>query len=452
MNLFEYLSYIILFAIWFFFFFISLIAQLLSHISEESVGFDKVYDKCNALTAKYTYVLRFKFGETKKYFTFEGTTFTVHVLNKDFEILTTIRISRSMTAKIFVIKNFSTVFKFLFLRREPLSGISHLIVNHDSVGEVVLVNVEIQEVNSTKANVAYVETAIKNLKDKKLETKQCFPSATKEFREIESELKVSSKMTFCEFLGFLFMAINFILISCVFIIPCNEKKKLCADYKNGFLSSLFAGIAASINATIIFTLFIVIYIGFIKYFYAKKKSFWILIRILYLLLIAILSIGFGVSAAVFAANNNRFQKVSDDEKHEFFWIYAIGIGSFLFVSISLPILSIIAYILGFFGELQELDFEDSEKVGIKSMAHKSTIKRGDNKFAKKPIETIGESYYKQISNKNVKSISGYFRINTKPKTEDNKEEDDIDDGDQYYEQVMKNKKVKSVSQYTGFNN
>jgi len=293
-----------------------------------------------------------------------------------------------MTAKIFVINNCWTVFKFLLLRREPLSRISYLIINHDSVGEVFLVNVEIQEVNSTKANVAYVGTTIENLKDKKLEIKQRFPSATKEFREIESELKVSSKITFCEFLGFLFMAINFILISCVFIIPCNEKKKLCADYKNGFLSSLFAGIAASIFATIIFTLFTVIYIGFIKYFYAKKKSFWILIRILYLLLIAILSIGFGVSAAVFAASNNRFPKISDDEKHELFWMYAIGIGSFLFVSISLPILSIIAYILGFFSEVQELDFEDSEKVGIKLIAHKSIPKRGDNKFAKKSIQTI----------------------------------------------------------------
>jgi hypothetical protein len=97
-----------------------------------------------------------------------------------------------------------------------------VIINHDSVGEVVLLNVEIQEVNSTKA---YVETVIENLKDKKLEIKR-FPSATKEFCEIESELKVSSKTTFCEFLGFLFMAINFILISCVFIIPCNEKKKI----------------------------------------------------------------------------------------------------------------------------------------------------------------------------------------------------------------------------------
>jgi preprotein translocase subunit SecF len=164
-------------------------------------------------------------------------------------------------------------------------------------------------------------------------------------------------------------------------------------------------------------------------------------------LIAILSIGFGVSAAVFAANNNRFPKVSDDEKHELFWIYAIAIGSFLFVLISLPILSIIAYILGFFSEDQELDFEDSENVGIKSMAHKSIPKIGDNKFG----ENIGESYFKQISNKKVKSISGYFGINTKPKTDDNKEEDDTDDGDQYYEQVMKNKKVKSVSQYTGFN-
>jgi hypothetical protein len=247
-----------------------------------------------------------------------------------------------------------------------------VITNHDSVGEVVLVNVEIQEVNSTKANVAYVRTAIENLKDKKLEIKR-FPSATKQFCEIESKLKVSSKITFREFLGFLFMAINFMLISCVFIIPCNEKKKLCADYKNRFLSSLFTGIAASINATIIFTLFIVIYIGFIKY---------------YLLLIPILSIGFGVSAAVFAASNNRFPKISDDEKHELFWMYAIGIGSFLFVSISLPILSIIAYILGFFSEVQELDFEDSEKVGIKLMAHKSIPKRGDNKFAKKSIQTI----------------------------------------------------------------
>jgi hypothetical protein len=63
------------------------------------------------------------------------------------------------------------------------------------------------------------------------------------------------------------------------------------------------------------------------------------------------------------------------------------------VSISLPIFFIIAYILGFFSE----DFEDSEKVGIKLMAHKSIPKRGDNKFAKKSIQTIGESYYKQIS-------------------------------------------------------
>jgi hypothetical protein len=66
-----------------------------------------------------------------------------------------------MTAKIFVIKNSSTVFKFLLLKREPLSRISHVIINHDSVGEVVLVNVEIQEVNSTKANVG---TAIENSK------------------------------------------------------------------------------------------------------------------------------------------------------------------------------------------------------------------------------------------------------------------------------------------------
>ncbi len=44
------------------------------------------------------------------------------------------------------------------------------------------------------------------------------------------------------------------------------------------------------------------------------------------------------------------------------------------------------------------------------MAHKSILKRGDNKFANKSIETIG----------------------------DNKE-DDSDDGHQYYQQVMKKK-------------
>ncbi len=46
------------------------------------------------------------------------------------------------------------------------------------------------------------------------------------------------------------------------------------------------------------------------------------------------------------------------------------------------------------------------------MAHKSIPKRGDNKFANKSIETIG----------------------------DNKE-DDTDDSHQYYQQVIKNKKV-----------
>jgi len=423
--------------------------------SEEWVPLERVYENCNQITAKYTYILRVYFSGYKSEFTFDGKSITIYLVNGIPDNSTRIRITSDSLKKGIVQENNRIVYKYLLFRREPFNRIKHLLINHDSVGENLFISrIEIQDINSAKANVAYVGTMIRSLSIDVLHMKQRYPSATRQLRELEPELKLSSKLSFCEFLSFLFLAINLTAFSCVFIIPCNEKSGLCKHYSQGFISSVFAGISSSISAILILLISISIYIGFIKYFYSKRRPHWNYIRICYLLLISILSIIFGVLAAYYASDNNHFPKAQDKKlKHQSYWIYATGIGSVILISIWIPFLSVIAYLLGFLTEARDFQHEDS------SPTTKSTSKLTYNKSklvkANKSKESIGDNYYEQIKT-NVKSISQYPGIKPKEKPSKPPISPPIvvkstlsEEGNQYYEDIMKNKKVKSISQYEG---
>jgi len=299
MAVIEYISYVVVFGMWFFFSFILSVTLLLNYLSsEEWVPLERVYESCNERTAKYTYILRVYFGGNKSKFTLDGKSITIYVVNGIPDNSTRIRITSDSLKKGIVRENDRIVYKYLLLRREPLNRIKHLLVNHDSVGEGLFISrIEIQDINSAKANVAYVGNMIRSLSIDMLQIKQRYPSATKQLRELEPQFKLESKLTFSEFLSFLFLAINLIAFSCVFIIPCNQKSGLCKHYGQAFISSVFAGISSSISAILILLTSISVYICFVKYFYSKRRPHWNCIRISYLLLIWILSITFGVLAA-----------------------------------------------------------------------------------------------------------------------------------------------------------
>jgi hypothetical protein len=455
LNFVDFLSYITLLIIWCTISVLSLAIYFCS--AKESDNWDKVYDKCKENTAKYQYIVRFIFGVMRKGFQIKQTTITVDILKKDSILVTRFTITPKQMEK-FVIKPDALnqkMVRFFLLRSEPLSNIVNVVINHNGLGTIFVNNIEIQEIKSIEANIAYVGQNISKLANDKALIKQIFPSGSKEIRAIEASLTYSQLLNGLEFLVFIFTAINEILFICVFLIPCNEENtKFCDDYRDGLFSSAFSGLASSTIAALTFIVLVTIYRYLIKRGYAKAFGGGLssCVRISYILFVIIIGIIIGGYAAFCASAKNKFKSKNSAQSydHEVFWMFAVGIGVIIFLMIWLSALSIVAYLIGFFGsDVDLIKAKDSNPLKVSETIRSSSQ------------ESIGDDYHKQLTaNIKVKSISQYQGIQKSTQNESSKSQtskkvsktpSQESTGDHYYQQLMSKGqgKVKSVSQYRG---
>ena len=106
-------------------------------------------------------------------------------------------------------------------------------------------NVEIQDIKSKMANIAYVGVGVANVPKPKAMVAQKYPASTQELRKLEPELKPSLSLTSMELIVFFFLVINLMLLSTIYLIPCPHQI-LCDDYSEGLLSTVFSGLSASV--------------------------------------------------------------------------------------------------------------------------------------------------------------------------------------------------------------
>jgi hypothetical protein len=464
MDFFEVLSFIIVLVLWVCFS-VVLLAIYLCY-GHEIDYWDKVYDNCNSRNAKYVYVVRMVFGSFKKGFNISKTTVSIEVRTVDPSkpALTRFQITPKQMEQSFNNSDQTSsqkVVKFLLYRREPLTNMSYVQINHNGFGTINVSNVEIQDIDSFEANIAYVGKSISSLPEDKCRRVQIFPGAGREERGVEASLKPPKTITFTEFVVFAFLSVDIILLMCVLIIPCNQNDtNFCDDYKDGFLSSLFAGLVSSTIAAFIFIFVIVIYRYFIKKF-NTGKGFRNYIKNAYLLIVIFVGVIFGCYAAYLCSGNRKFPKEMKNQNfnHESFWMFGIGTGIILFFLFWVSLLSFIGYLIGFFGKVVDKRIGSQLGKGMISETDYPTLRTNPSKE-----EEDSQNYYNSLmsGNTKVKSISQYKGVQNQPKPPEKskalsasskvpKTKSNESTGSGYFAELMSKGqgKVKSVSQYRG---
>ncbi|XP_054159474.1 uncharacterized protein LOC128957694 [Oppia nitens] len=446
------LSYIITGIIWLSISLLSLVVYFL--FPPDIYYWDKVCDKCTTRTAKYRYVIRFIFGNFKPNFLIDKTTVTVEVCDSNRSLIVLQIPPKQLENSIQKGENSSLrVCRFLLYRKEPLADIKNVTVNHNGEGTINVTIIEIQELSSPEANIAYVGSAITNMAKAKDFNAHSHPAATREQRPLEAELSPSQTLTALEYIILFFVSINQILLQTVFLIPC--KTGLCKDYSDGFFAALFSGLTACSCAALGLIIMCLFYRCCIKrtLYNKKAKGCCVYCRYLFLTLCIVVGIALGGGAAYLTSDKHYFAKQdsnSKDSDHEIFWLISVGLGIAVYFLFWVPILSIVAYLFSFFSD--PLDQTVTPK-DTQAEAPAGPAPSND-----------GQDYYAQLTkgDQKVKSISQYkgpqaskgpskTRIAAKPvskKLGKTKSTESI--GENYYKQLMgKEAKVKSVSQYPG---
>lgn len=465
-----YLSYIIVAIIWIAMAILAVILYVL--FPPEIYYWNKVYDGCTKNEAKYQYIIRLIFKDVKKNFDMKTTTITLEIVcGENVEVTT--KITPKFLSESFVrpSDNFK-VCRFLLYRRQPIRGITNVLLNHDGVGSIRVVNVEIQEIGSPKANIAFVGADIQRLTTEKAENTQLSPAATQETREIEPELRPSHTLSGLEYLLFFFVAFNLILLTTIYVVPCQkESVTFCSDYSKGLLSSLYSGIVASVVAAIVFVVICVVYRYLIKNSAARGKKGCEMVKCIYLTALLIAGTAMGIAAALMAATNNYFPKDNphrdgDSYHHEIYWMFAVGIALVLFFMLWISVVAVIAYLIGFFTEpIEPLQNETKGSPEMNSKIDDSPS--SDDHYTKivtnPDFKVNSISQYKNkgsntrsafgsnlpSSASGVKSdVKSEVKAAQSAKSQSIQRTDDEDTGEKYYETLMKTQgKVKSVSQY-----
>ena len=406
---------------------------------------NKVYGECKKKDAKHQYIIRFIFKDVKKDYDLKTT--TIYMEMTDGQItLATAKITPKMISESILQPDGFRVCRFLFFQRDPLTEMTYVVLYHDGVGSIRVRSVEIQDIKSPNANIAYVGKDIVKMDPEKAWSIQSNPAATQEPRIIEQELRPSLTLSGLEYLLFFFVAFNLMLLMTIYVIPC-KNKGFCANYTGGELSSIFSGVVASIMATIVFVGECVIQRYLIKKSMAQGKQYCKGVN--YGCLISLLVIGAftGIFAALTAAENRKFPDTNVDNvyHHEIYWMFAVGFGLVIFFMIWISSLAVIAYLFGFFTE--PIDAEPALKGGIKSPRGKTLTTRSSDDYLTatmtKGIKVKSISQYKQVKPSSTVSSE------VKSKSVRKADEDD-DTGDKYYQQLMAAQgKVKSISKYQG---
>ena len=370
---------------------------------------DKVYQNCSPTSAKYQYIVRFIYGDIQPTFQTSKSTITMDVLNKEHKSLVLIQLQPKQMENSVVYNSVNNlkVCRLLLYRTDPLVGITSIVVNHNGNGFIKVSTAEIQDYTSKEANIAYIGNQINALDAKKASVTQKFPAATTEVRPIEAELKPSLSLSAIEFFVLFFVAINLMLFMTLQLIPCKEEI-ICSDYREGLLSSIFAGLAASIVAAIVFTIEAFLLRNIIKklLFANQGKGVFVYIRYVFLAFMVLEGVGLGIESALKGANHSKFPETNPKRTlfHEIFWMFGFGIALGLFFLLLLPIMSVIGYLIGFFSEPEEIRVDPAMPADLPKAGSGTTRSNDEGEGAEG-----GKDYYSKLikGNTRVKSISQY---------------------------------------------
>ena len=177
------------------------------------------------------------------------------------------------------------------------------------------------------------------------------------------------------------------------------------------------------------------------------------VRYLFLFLATAIGSGAGIFAALMAAENRRFAHDNPKQEffHELYWLFAVGIALSVFFLFWVSMFAVIAYLIGFFSEPEEIKYDS---IGDKTIRTETTEDEADS-----------SDYMNALikANTKVKSISQYGGLSQKNNTSQKQEPKPSEEtkatrrtastestGSNYFKQLMKGHgKVKSVSQYKG---
>ena len=418
----------------------------------EITFWDKIYDKCTPSEAKYQYVVRMMSSDMKKGFDPHKTTLTIDIFYDAPKELSLTITPKMLTSRVQLPTHKYKASRFLLYRKEPLKDIKKVSLKHNGKGVIVVPSLEIQEIHSPTANIAFIGKEIKNVDKKNVALLQTEGAATLEDRPIEPGLRVTASLTALEFIIFFFMAINLMIFLTVYLIPCSGES-FCQDYHGGFSSSVFSGLSASTVSAFVFVIECAIHRYVIKKSILNGITICSAIRYGFLILMALIGIALGIVTALMASQNRRFPETNPGNEffHEVYWLFAVGIAITVFFLFWISMLAIVAYLIGFFSE--ETTGTQPIKMSDATMRSSSDDKSSDD-----------PSFYQTLSqNTRVKSISQYKGTSststnatnvTTASTKVNKgsSADEDDAGDKYYDSLMKKHqgKVKSISQYGGF--
>ncbi|CAG2106418.1 unnamed protein product [Medioppia subpectinata] len=302
-------------------------------------------------------------------------------------------------------------------RLEPLAKICSVVVNHNGSGSINVTTIEIQKMSATEVNIAYIGQPIRGLSKDKAVITQTYPAATRETRPLETELNTSQALNPIEYLILLFAAINVSLLHSLYVIPCSDV--FCKDFSEGLFSALFTGLTASTGTAIVFVILCVLCRHVVKkrLYKANGKGCFLCVRYLYLLLVLAIGLGCGGFAAYMASGSRKFakQNASQSLAHEIFRLISVGIAVDVFFFFWIPILSIIAYLMDFFK-----DGEEFKAPPPPTPAMEATVRTDEE------LDSNSQNYYTSLmKNQKVKSISQYAGVspgvtagtNAHPKTD-----------------------------------
>lgn len=310
-------------------------------------------------------------------------------------------------------------------------------------------DVEVQELGDPEANVSYVSKVIRSVNSKKQLEGQTFKITARRVRTEEDSAVPSRLLNRYEYIVFIWMAFNLIAFVPTLIRLCTGPELLCDDYNDDWLSSVYTGLLSSCITALTFALLITVYRYLIKYYLEKYfyHWFWKSVRISYLLLV----IAIGCASAVFGSL--LLMNHSDDNVLKIdvviYWLMASVIGIAIFLLLWVQLLTVLATVLNFFKKPHgDKDIDTTSK---------RTPKSPDISVKRYPIKLI-RSTRRQTSLKKTppkmtppKMTPPKMTPPKKTPTKDKEEDDnqDMEDSDNYFQQLMSGTKVKSISQYRG---
>ena len=366
---------------------------------------EKVCDNCSPSSAKYRYVFRLWISEPRP--PLDKTNLKIQVLKELYPLVELTFGSKQLMSNIpYSPDGRQRVCRLILYRKNPVSGITHVVMNHDGDSNFAVIRLEIQDMTETDAHIGYIDRHLKALDDGNANLTQKFPMATREPRNIEAELKPRPYPNIREVTILFFLAVNLIFLLNIYLVPCKDKF-FCHEYNNGLLSSVFAGLTSSGITAILFAIVCVSYRTCVKRPMTRSQNAAkTVVQYLFLLVVVVLGAIIGILAAQWGADSSTFPKDNPEQSlpHEIYWSIANGIAFAVFFLISLPIMTIIGFCIGFYND-PDVKPRDPEAPGLRD-----------------------------------------------PRSSVASDKSDGNEGD-YYDSIMKGKhKVNSISQYRGVQN